>query len=343
MKFICALLLSIFISSQMNAQAKPSYTQYILNNFILNPAISGIENYTDIKMSYRNQWTAIEGAPTTNYFTVHCPLGKNDSRTNINSFDIKGVNPRGKEYWSDYTAPDPHHGIGFTAVNDKSGYINRWTMNVTYAYHLPLSAKTSMSVGFSAGMSSINLDRSKIDFGGMDPNDPAIGYTNNELKKIKPEMGIGCWLYSPSYFAGFSVLNIIPGKNKFVLNNKYGDSFTPNYFLTGGYRFNIGEDFNLIPSFMYQYWKPQLSGLHINTKLQYRDIGWAGASCRISDLISGYSGMIGLKIANAVNLSYSYELAFNNSLVNYTGNTHEILIGFIIGNTYGDSCPRNVW
>jgi hypothetical protein len=69
----------------------------------------------------------------------------------------------------------------------------------------------------------------------------------------------------------------------------------------------------------------------------------AGAGCRISDLISGYSGMIGLKIANAVNLSYSYELAFNNSLVNYTGNTHEILIGFIIGNTYGDSCPRNVW
>ena len=25
------------------------------------------------------------------------------------------------------------------------------------------------------------------------------------------------------------------------------------------------------------------------------------------------------------------------------GNTHEIMVGFIIGNKYGDTCPRNVW
>ena len=31
-------------------QAKPSYTQYIPNNYILNPALTGIENYTDINL-----------------------------------------------------------------------------------------------------------------------------------------------------------------------------------------------------------------------------------------------------------------------------------------------------
>ncbi|RYZ27739.1 MAG: type IX secretion system membrane protein PorP/SprF, partial [Sphingobacteriales bacterium] len=31
------------------AQQKPHYTQYIMNQYILNPAITGIENYTDIE------------------------------------------------------------------------------------------------------------------------------------------------------------------------------------------------------------------------------------------------------------------------------------------------------
>ena len=38
----------------MTAQQKPVYTQYILNNYIVNPAVTGIENYTDVKISYRN-------------------------------------------------------------------------------------------------------------------------------------------------------------------------------------------------------------------------------------------------------------------------------------------------
>ena len=37
-----------------NGQAKSAYTQYVLNNYILNPAVAGIENYTDIKVSTRN-------------------------------------------------------------------------------------------------------------------------------------------------------------------------------------------------------------------------------------------------------------------------------------------------
>ena len=79
------------------AQAKPSYTQYILNNYILNPAVTGIENYTDIKLSNRNQWTGINGAPVTTYLTMHGPIGKTDLRTTATSFAVAGDNPRGKD------------------------------------------------------------------------------------------------------------------------------------------------------------------------------------------------------------------------------------------------------
>ena len=333
----------MFIYSGVQAQAKPTYTQYILNNYLLNPAVTGIENYTDIKLDYRNQWRGIEGAPVTTYFTIHGPVGKSDLRTSATSFAVPGENPRGKQYWHDYTAPEPHHGFGATLLNDKAGYINRWSLFASYAYHKPLGVRTTLSAGITGGISSISIDRSKIVWADLDPNDPAIGYSSGELKKLKPEVGVGLWLYSDKYFAGISVLNIIPGKAKFVKNDKYGTYYTPNYFLTAGYRLQLTDDVSLLPSFMVQYWQPQLFGGHFNAKLQFRDLVWFGGGYRYSDLVGGYSAMAGLNISNAMNLSYSYEVATTSRLRNYTGNSHEIMIGFILGNKYGDLCPRNIW
>lgn len=334
---------ALFIHSVVFGQAKPSYTQYILNNYILNPAVTGIENYTDVKLSHRNQWTGINGAPVTTYVTLHTPLNKQDMRTSATSLDVKGINPRGKEYWDSYTAPAPHHGIGMSAVNDKAGYLNRWSVYGSYAYHMPLGPRTTLSAGMNAGFSSVYLDRSKIDFANLDPNDPAIGYANNELKKIRPELGAGLWLYSNRYFAGLSVLNVIPGKARFVKNDTYGDFYTPNFFLTAGYRLMLNDDLNIIPSVMLQYWKPQLLGAHVNAKLQYMDQLWVGAGYRHSDLISGYTAMAGVNVANFFSVGYAYDASTTSRLRSYTGNTHEIIIGFIFGNKFGDTCPRNIW
>ena len=324
------------------AQAKPAYTQYVLNNYILNPALAGIENYTDIKTSFRKQWTGINGAPVTSYISVQAPIGKSDYRTSATSFAVPGENPRGKQYWEDYIAPEPHHGIGFYAMNDKAGYINRWSVAATYAYHRPIGIKTTLAVGFNAGASGISLDATKATF--SDPtNDPAIGVANGDLKKIKPEIGAGLWLYSARYFAGVSVLNIVPGKAKFTANDKYGTYFTPNFFATIGYRFSAGENFTVTPSMMLQYWQPQLIGAHFNAKLQYMDKAWIGGSYRYSDFLAGYSALAGLNISNTLNIGYSYEVATTSRLRTYSGNTHEIMVGFTLGNKYSDGCPRNVF
>lgn len=343
MKKCIFFIAGCFLSMVVYGQAKPSYTQYILNNYILNPAITGIENYVDVKLSNRNQWTGIDGAPVTTYFTIHGPIGKKDLRTTATSFSVPDENPRGQRYWNDYSAPAPHHGIGLMAMNDKAGYINRWTIAASYAYHLPLGQKTSLAAGLSAGINSVNFDRTKIQWANLDPNDPAIGYSTGELKKVKPELGAGLWLYSARYFLGVSVQNIIPGKAQFVQNDKYGTFYTPNYFLTAGYRMALGDQVSLLPSFMLQYWKPQLTGFHANVKMQYEDLLWIGGSYRYSDLVSGYSGMAGVNVSNVFNVSYSYEVSTTSRLRNYTGNTHEIMVGFLIGNKAGDTCPRNIW
>ena len=331
-----------FVVVAANAQAKSSYNQYVLNNYILNPAFAGIENYTDIKVSTRNQWTGINGAPVTTYVSLHKPIGKTDYNTSPTSNTVPGQNPRGTQYWKDYTAPDPHHGMGFVAMVDRAGYINRWGISGTYAYHKPIGVKTTIAAGFSGGISGINIDRTKATFSdGV--NDLALGLLPADTRRVKAEVGAGLMIYSARYYAGISVLNIVPGKAKFTTADKYGTYFTPNYFFTTGYRFSVGEDFTLIPSVMIQYWQPQLYGAHLNAKLLYMDKAWVGGSYRYSDFLRGYSAMAGFNISNTFNLGYSYEVATNSRLRTYTGNTHEVIVGFTIGNKYSDACPRNVF
>src|SRR5438067_12894592 len=108
MKKCLLILVTLMVANKMYSQQRPHYTQYILNNYILNPALSGIENYTDVKLSYRNQWTGLNGAPVTLYFSIQGPIGKQDYKTNATSFRLPGENPRGNNYWEQYTASEPH-------------------------------------------------------------------------------------------------------------------------------------------------------------------------------------------------------------------------------------------
>src|SRR5580765_1177610 len=130
MKKKLLIVASVFFTTFVAAQQRPHYTQYILNNYILNPALSGIENYTDVKMSARDQWVGLNGAPRTCYLSIHAPIGKKDYKTNSTSFDVPGENPRGNSYWQNYTASDPHHGIGLSIINDKTGLYNHFTMDI---------------------------------------------------------------------------------------------------------------------------------------------------------------------------------------------------------------------
>jgi type IX secretion system PorP/SprF family membrane protein len=345
MRKFLIILIMLMAGIFARAQQRPHYTQYILNNYILNPALSGIENYTDLKISARDQWVGLDGAPKTAYLTIQGPLGKKDYRTSATSFNVPGENPRGKAYWESYTAAEPHHGIGFAMINDRTGSYNRFTANASYAYHLGLSPTTNLAAGFSAGITVISLDRSKTDFGGGSNSDPATGAAiNKELNKMRPDIGAGLWLYSRDYFIGLSAQQIVPQRLSFVDDAAAitKGRLIPHVFLTGGYRFLLSEDVNMTPSLMFKYVNGSSNGnfqVETNVKLQYRDLFWVGGSYRHQD---GYAAMLGLNVGNTFNIGYSYDITTTN-LGTVSRGTHEIVIGFLLGNRYSDACPRCNW
>jgi type IX secretion system PorP/SprF family membrane protein len=339
MKRFLIPVLCLAICFAASAQQRPHYTQYILNNYILNPALSGIENYTDVKLSARDQWVGLNGAPQTFYLTVHAPIGKKDYKTTATSFEVPGENPRGKAYWEAYTASASHHGIGLSLISDKTGNFIRSTISVSYAYHLGLSPRTNLALGMAPGITRISRNVAATDFGGGVNIDPAQS-SSTALNQTRPDLSAGLWLYGADYFIGLSAQQIIPQKISFVDDATYNQGLLiPHLFLTAGYRFLLTDDINALPSCMVKYVSPNSPQVDVNVKLQYRDLFWMGASVRVRE---GYQCMIGLNVANAVNVGYAYDFT-QTKLNTASSGTHEIIIGFLLGNQYDDSCPRTVW
>jgi type IX secretion system PorP/SprF family membrane protein len=322
------------------AQQRPHYTQYILNNYIINPAVAGIENYTDVKLSHRHQWVGLDGAPVTTYVTIHGPLTKSSyERETPTTFHAPGENPRGKAYWQDYTAADPHHGIGFTMLNDRTGPLNRFSVAATYAYHLGISERTSLSAGLSAGVQNMTLNASKLVWGDVQV-DPAVA-GSGYLNKLRPDISAGLWMYSSNYFVGLAAQNIIPSKLSFAEDTVKlaGGKLVPHLFLSAGYRMFLNDDISLLPSATIRYINPMPIGVDLNAKLQYQDLLWGGLSYRLQD---GFSAMVGLNMNSTMNVGYAYD--YTTSRLNLVSKgSHEIVIGFLLGNKYGDWCPRNIW
>ena len=326
---------------QAHAQQQPHYTQYILNQFIINPALAGIENYTDIKASHRRQWIGLPGAPVTSYFSVHTPLGKQDDRITATSFEIPGENPRGKSYWENYTAAKPHHGIGVKIIDDRTGPLNRFGGYVAYAYHIGIGRKTSLAAGFEGGIRNISLDASSLDFGNLNPVDPSV-YASGEINSVRPDYSFGCYVYSADYFVGLSAQQMIRQRIYFSAKRLNADSASeliPHFFATAGYRFLLDDDVTVLPSIMTKYVNPSPVQFDLNLKVQYRDLFWIGTSYRLKD---GFAGYVGLNASNTFNVSYSYDYT-TSGLSAVSKGTHEIVLGFLVGNKYKGGCPRNVW
>ena len=66
-KFLCLLpvFFICFWGTQLQAQQLPVYSQYMMNGFLINPAVAGHEGYTAINITAREQWLGMKDAPGT--------------------------------------------------------------------------------------------------------------------------------------------------------------------------------------------------------------------------------------------------------------------------------------
>src|SRR3569833_1410358 len=334
-RVLSVLFISVCMLQFAAAQQKPQYTQYILNNVLINPAVTGIENYFDVKTGYRSQWTGLQGAPVTSYITGSVPFGSDFVGGDAAALSGGNQdNPYGRMYTQTYQAAAPHHGLGFMVISDQAGPISTSNIDLTYAYHLGISSTFNLALGVEAGYNHTSLNTSQLAL--ENPLDPAIA--NGSNSQWKPDLCVGVWGYSSNYYFGISALQLLSQNIYFSTNNKVSQAKTvPQFFFTGGVKFFLNDDVTLMPSAMVKFISPLPVTYDINAKLAFRSRFWVGVAYRNSDAVAG---MLGLNISSLINISYSYDYT-TSALRTVSTGTHEIVIGIMLNNRYHIVAPAH--
>ena len=316
-KFTLILGLSV---NYCYSQQRPQYTQYMVNSFLLNPAVAGINDNRVIKSGYRTQWEGFEGAPQTFFISGHVPVKKIDSdfarrlRKKLN-----------------------HHGIGGYIFSDVTGPTSISGIYLSYAYHLALSNKVKVSMGTFVGLLQYKIDIDKIVT--ADPDNTILEGIQTELM---PDISLGTWIYSDKVFLGFVVSQII--QNKFFITDQSGftsySKLRNHYFVHVGYNYQINKDWFLVPSVLYKFVTPVYSHFDINIKLKYKQISWIGASYRQGDAFAGLVGFMDSK--TGINISYSYDITTSKIRFHSAG-SHEVVVGLTIPSKGKVLCPEDFW
>ncbi len=327
------------------AQSKPQYSQYMMNSYLINPAVSGIEDYTDIKTGYRNQWTDFPGAPVTYYVSANMPINKPDRTSTGATPNISKTIRRPLSLSTEFrgTPRVPgHHGVGIVFVSDRIGAAVQNSLTASYAYHIPVSGTMKLSLGASGGITQYSLDFSK--FQVKDNPDQAI-LASGQLTSIQPSINVGAWLYSRHFFFGISANQLIFDNFNYATKDAAAGSYSwlgttnPHYFLTAGYRYEMNEDWVIIPSTMVKRVSQVPISYDINLKAIHKDRFWFGGSYRHKDAVVG---LLGVNISSFINLGYSYDFTLSDINQRSKG-SHEVVVGIMLNNRHRIICPQNLW
>jgi type IX secretion system PorP/SprF family membrane protein len=307
----------LFATTTSFAQQTNQYSMYMLNQYLINPAVAGTEDFTDIKLGYRMQWvgSGLPNTPRSFFATGHTPLGKKASGYD----DVK---------------PTPYHGVGGTLNQESNNVFQRLTAMVSYSYHIPLSPKLNMSIGASVGIKQTTLDGSQITFENPTETVP-------KSSQISPDGNLGVWMYHRNFYVGLSTLQLFGNKLKVgeVNSAEVQGKLSRHYYGTAGYRFRLNEDFTLIPSVLIKGVSPAPISMDYNLKLRYKDVVYLGTSYRNKD---AFIALIGVVINKRYEVAYSYDFGLS-ALNSYHNGSHEFLLGVRLPKKAQGLPPAQFW
>lgn len=275
--------------NEVNAQQLPQYTQYMLNEFAINPAVAGKEEYADVRSNNRYQWVGITDAPRTYMLSVHGPM------------KFKNM------------------GLGLNLFTDIVGPTRRVGLNLSYAYHIKLNEETKVSLGLTAGVLQWGIDGHKLQLHDAGDDNLLVQYQTTYV----PDFGAGVLVYHKKYYIGISVPQLYQSKINLYPGADSKSKLVTHINVNGAYKFDLGEDFKIEPSFILKYASPAPLKLDVGVRGIYKEQVWLGAAYRHKDAITA---LVGYLYKNYLMIGYSYDITTTN-IRNYTTGTHEIMLG----------------
>lgn len=274
------------------AQQLAQYSQYVFNQFSVNPAVAGSKDCLDLRMGYRQQWVGLEGAPTTGWVSLHGVL-----------------RPKGKPFQPN------KHGFGMFIEADDAGNYGYTGFLLAYAYHMQMSRDFYMSMGLFAGMRQVKLAVGDITLSQYD--DPVVNSKAAVL--VYPEITPGIWCYGRSGWAGLAIHQALGNQMEGIGTDS---RMVRHIMVSGGYRYRIARKTAFVPSGLLKIAGGSPIAMDVNAMVEWNRTYGLGLGYRNGD---AFVAMMKIGFLKFFQLGYSYDITTSKLRV-ASSNTHEIIL-----------------
>jgi type IX secretion system PorP/SprF family membrane protein len=291
MKYFIKLFVLICVVNSLSAQQIPLTSQYMFNDYLLNPAVAGSTDYTFASLSARAQWTGLDGSPNTQFISAHTKIGEK-------------------------------MGIGGFIYKDETGPLSETGIQLSYAYHLSINESSKLSFSLAGMMVAHDINQAYLK-----PEESGDDALNNlKVKSVSPDINFGVMYYTDKYKIGLSSPQLIQMKQYGSLNESANISkLTRHYYLFGEYKFALNDNFSVVPSTLVKYVPGAPFQADINARGIYNQKYWLGVSYRYNNAVVA---LIGLDYKN-LSFGYAYDYALTD-LGDYSTGGHEIFLSLKI-------------
>ena len=327
MRLMIKNILIIFVAlwpGAILAQQQFQLSQFFQSANTINPAATGIEEFVDVKLGYRMQWSGFSDAPQTYFISAHGAIKPKKGFIYENN-SLRISNPALYQDLQGSSNANWFHGVGGYVVRDEQGPFKQMSSYGSYASHFQLGEKIRFSIGVSGGISNRRWDLDQIRLGN--PEDDLYNlYLSQGIIENYLDMNAGMMIYSSNFYFGYSAAQLL--QNKIQADEGSVGQLSINHYIMGGYRFRVNDRVELLPSALVRVVDPAAPVVDVNVKVKYDQFLWAGIGYRLDNAIVA---MAGLNLNDFLNISYSYDYVTNN-LGAYNSGTHEIALGFMLFN-----------
>jgi len=282
-------ILLIFCAVFVNAQQLPHYSLYMLNDGLINPSSLCRKSDNQITLMVRDQWSGFKGAPKTQSISYY----------NLNHHKYKR---------------------GINLIHDLTGPISIINASLTGSYTIPIQDNNIFAIGGTASIQQYKFDNTAIKLEDDGITDPAM--QGGVESVLGHSVNFGAYYYNSKFFVGFSVPNII-GSNLDISYDDKNNQLEKHYYLNGGMNFDLGADYELIPSIMFKKIGPTAVQMDLNIRAIYSDFFWGGLSYRTQDAIVV---LLGLDYSD-YGFGYSYDITTSNMRIPSAG-SHGLLLTY---------------
>ncbi|PKP50961.1 MAG: hypothetical protein CVT95_01995 [Bacteroidetes bacterium HGW-Bacteroidetes-12] len=282
------LILTVLMTLQAFAQQDPQYSLYMFNPLGVNPGYAGSRDAISGVLLHRSQWVGLDGAPTTQVFTLHSPL-KNQNMA-----------------------------LGFQLINDNIGPRTTQDISLVYAYKIKLG-RGKLAFGLRGGILNYQYDWAKIEYKDQDD---AIPTTAND-NFILPNFDFGIYYNTNKFYAGIALDHL----NQAKYNLSVIDTSTSvarkyiNLTMTAGRAFALSDNLTLKTSAILRGQSKQ-GHIDINGSLLIKNKFLVGLTLTHRQT---FVFMTEINITKTLKMGYAYDYTATQ-LTN--GSSHELFIGY---------------